>query len=338
MPGYGCELEGGSAVLKRKLIIYPNCSKGGVCSVIRARARCEPDVHYDLIFFHDRGGKYAYDDIENISFRIVRKDRIKGYISYLTKSFEYEEVSVLSDPDAANLCSENENLIVVYEFHSSDMSVVQGELRKLCVDRLAKIYAPSEQMVSLIKEMVPPRIKLRTEVRPNQIDKSLFNSLSHLSYFERSKFDVDGSGIPLLWVGRFDGGKGYPYFLRALSMLPEEYYAIIVVSLESNISRVDKFYSECYAMGVQNRIRLLLDLPQSEMANIYRAVGLNGGALVSTSLMESFGYAVLEALESNVRVVAFDLPVWDNFKSYDNFHRVDSGDVQGVVKKIVNMP
>ena len=317
----------------RKLIVYPNCSKGGICSVIRARARAEPRVHFDLVFFFDRGGKYAYDDIDNVSVRIVRKDRAKSYLTYVTKTFTYEEVSILSDPESANTLSENPELVVTYEFHTSNIEIIRNELSNLNIDKIACIAAPSTQMVELIKEIVPPRIRFRTLVKPNAIDLSLFKRRVSF-YLDYSRFDHDHDGVPLLWVGRFDGGKGYPYFLRALAMLPKMYYAIIVVSLENDISRINNFFAECYAAGVQDRVRILLDLPQPEMADLYLAIGKRGGFLISTSLMESFGYAVLEALESGVNVVAFDLAVWDNFKDYSGFSRVCSGDVQEMVCKI----
>ena len=36
----------------RKLIFYPNLSKGGVSAVIRGRAQAEPDVQFDTVFLH----------------------------------------------------------------------------------------------------------------------------------------------------------------------------------------------------------------------------------------------------------------------------------------------
>mgnify|MGYP007072505742 FL=1 len=78
----------------RKLIIYPNCSKGGVSSVIRGRAADEPNTQFDVVFFNDRGGLRTFSDISNVDVRIIREDRSIAYLTYLVSRMDYDSVPV----------------------------------------------------------------------------------------------------------------------------------------------------------------------------------------------------------------------------------------------------
>ncbi|WP_081993484.1 glycosyltransferase family 4 protein [Kocuria sp. ZOR0020] len=79
---------------------------------------------------------------------------------------------------------------------------------------------------------------------------------------------------------------------------------------------------------MDSRVQLLLNVPQTEMASIYRDARRSGGVLVSTSLLESFGYTVVEALSCHLPVVAFDLPALREHDSHGvDYKLVAPGDV-----------
>src|SRR5699024_12101928 len=108
------------------------------------------------------------------------------------------------------------------------------------------------------------------------------------------------------WVGRFDRDKGFQYAVRTLAQLPEEYFGVFVVSLEHDPARVAAFFNECDTMGVRDRVHLLMDISPLEMSNIYRSARERNGAFISTSLMESFGYAIAESMSCVLSLVAFN--------------------------------
>ena len=318
-----------------KLIIYPNCSKGGVTSVIRGRARNERFTNFDVVFFHDRGGRNAFDDLPNVNVRVVSSGRGPNYLCYLGRVKPYAEISVLSHPETANRLSDLDNVSVSYEFHSSDMSIVKKEIKALNLDRLVNILAPSQQMVDLIREELPPRIRTRVRVERNLVDHYLFNKEGSADFFASSRFASDGESVPLVWVGRFDKGKGYQYFIRLIAALPMEFIGHVVVSLESDPQRAAAFWAECESMGVADRIRVYLNLPQAEVADLYRTARELEGWYVSTSLMESFGYSVAEARACGLRVGAFELPGWDIYADADHVERGDPGATCQMLKVIV---
>lgn len=318
----------------RNLIVYPNCSKGGVTSVIRGRARRSPGDTFDAVFLHDRGGRAAFTDLPNVNVRVVRPDRVSAYLDYVLSAIAYDHISVLSHPEIANQLSANDEVAVRYEFHSSDVSVIEREISALALDRLAGIAAPSSMMAERIVSLLPARMGSRVQVDRNLVDAAVFVPEGDAAALARSRFAADAAATPLVWVGRFDKGKGYQYLLRALALLPERYTGIVVVSLEDDPRRASDFFSEAAALGVSNRVRLLLNLSQAHVAELYRSARDAGGSLIATSLLESYGYSVNEAIGTGLPVVAFDLPVWDEIEDARLLQRVPGGDVQALVRAV----
>ncbi|MGY5318969.1 hypothetical protein ACXA45_06985 [Neomicrococcus lactis] len=310
----------------RKLIVYPNLSKGGVSAVIRGRATSEPETNFDALFFNNKGGADSFTDLPNVETVLVNASRARHYLTFLTNQVQYDEISVLSAPEIANVVSALDQNAVHYEFHSSDMGIIANEIKVLELDRLASIHAPSRVMVHKIRELLPRRIWKRLSVLPNLVDNTNFTTSGPADFFENTGFEDSGK-IPLLWIGRFDQGKAFAHFARLLGALPENYVGHVVVSLEDDPARANKFLSECAAMGVLERVRIYLNLSPATMANAYRSVKNAGGWLVSTSLNESFGYAVAEAASCGLRAAVSDLPVWDLFEPTGLVYRAPSGAV-----------
>jgi len=315
----------------RKLITYPNCSKGGVSSVIRGRAAAEPDTVFDIIFIYDRGGLRAFDDLANVNIRVIRPDRQIAFLKALLNELEYESVHVLSQPLVANELSALDHSAITYEFHSSNMNVVESEISKLDLDRLAEIAVPSKQMETWIRERVPRRLQQRINVVPNLVDELTFQPDGTSTYFDNDP-DFPNDAIPVVWVGRFDRDKGFHYAVRTLAQMPRRFFGVFVVSLEHDPARVAAFLNECDAMGVRDRVHLLMDLSPEEMANIYRSAAARAGVFISTSLMESFGYAIAESMKCGLPCVAFELPILSLHTG--RLSAVPIGDVAGMSRVI----
>lgn len=315
----------------KTLFVYPNCSKGGVTSVIRARAINQPDDHFDLVFFNDRGGLGAFADLPNVNARIVRSDRAGSYLQYISSRQDYDEIRVISSPDIANTLSSSDSDLVIYEFHSSNLKVVENEISELNLDRLAEIVVPSAEMREWLTPRLKRRIRYRLRVEENLIDTSNFHS-GRSGDFLRN-FPLSEDVRPIVWVGRFDSGKGVNYLPRILRQLPREYVAFVVVSLENDSNRAGAFLYECDAMGVGDRVHLLMNLSSAELGDLYRSAAIRDGWYLSTSLMESFGYAVREALECGLGVATFDLPVFKSLRS-DRLVTSPVGDVLDLAQSI----
>jgi len=307
-----------------QIIAYPNCSKGGVSTVIRNRALGSPSEQFLAIFANDRGGASAFADLENVRVEIAPADSIADYILYLMRECEVDRVSVLNLPDVANEIAEVAGERLVYEFHSSDIPWIRREIAQLDLDRVSELAVPSTQMLDLIKGEFPSEISDLFSVSPNQLATSVFTydgaSLSLVEHFGQEV-------TPIVWVGRLEWRKGDVDFLRVLAKLPASFVGIAIISLERNDSAVESFLNEAAQLGVLNRIHLMMDLDQSYVAKIFRGVRDLGGWFISTSYNESYGYAVREALGCGLRVVAYEpeVPVWEDLRVRQDAHFVTTG-------------
>lgn len=316
----------------RELIFYPNRSKGGVTTVIRGRAAADPGRHFDAVFLEERGGATAFDDLPNVESIVIRKDRSEAALKYLVSMREYERASVLSSPETVSHLAGA--LPVRYEFHSSDLKVVKAEIDAVNLDLIDEIAAPSEYMAEHVRSLLPKVHRRKVIVIPNLVDEGTFSPQGPATFFADGAGPAAADARPLVWVGRLDRGKGYRHFVRAVAALPENFYGIMVISLESGPDRVSAFLNECAAMGVQQRIQLYLNLPQQDLASLYRWARDCSGLAVSTSLLESFGYFVAEANACGLPVVAFELPVWREHKRRELIESVPIGSVHHLVQAI----
>lgn len=318
----------------KELIVYPNCSKGGVTTVLRGRASTNPDLALDAIFFEDRGGRNAFDDLSNVRASIIRKDRAKSALQYIAGTQNYDAVSILSAPAFVEPLAGRVPLLR-YEFHSSDLAVVKKEIDHINFAQVDEILAPTQYMVGQICNLLPHIHRSKLRVEPNLVDANTFTTEGDADFYLPSAGNERPGGIPLVWVGRFDNGKGYRHFVRLIASLPQEYFGVVVVSLENDPGRATAFLNECAVMGVPDRIQLFLNLSQADLSKLYRCARDRNGWAVSTSLMESFGYSVAEATACGLRVAAFHLPVWREHPRQNLITVVPTGSVQDLTAAVL---
>ena len=189
---------------------------------------------------------------------------------------------------------------IVYEFHTSTKEVIERELETLELDSVDEIWTPSDWLRNVVVRRLdrPESAKCRTV--PNLIDQNVFHT-----DVPATKIHLDEGQIPILWIGRFDKGKNGNDFFRALSLLDENIVPIMVVSYESEAGRTSKALHEARAYGLAERLQLFLNLSQHQLAGLYTWVRDRGGAFVSTSLAESFGYSIGEALACGLPTAAY---------------------------------
>lgn len=320
--------------MRRKIILYTNCSKGGVTSVIRNRALAEPDTEFTAIFLNDRDGSSSFADLENVNVRLVRRDRAISYLKYLLESFTFDSISILSEPEIANAVSNFSSAPVEYEFHSSDTTVIERELQTLNLKSLDALIVPSAFLRDKVSSLISQQSRVSIVVEPNLVDTATFSE----SFTDRlASFAHFDPGNIVLWIGRFDKGKGYKQFLRILGALPPSFHGVAVVSLEADPSRAAEFFYEADCNNVSNRVTLFSNLSSRDMATLFGMAKNSNGVLLSTSLMESFGYAVAEAISVGTPVVAYDLPALRELEDPNGLvHFVPIGSFQDAVDAITS--
>ncbi|WP_409141976.1 glycosyltransferase family 4 protein [Cellulosimicrobium sp. RS] len=297
-------------------------------TVLRGRATNDKATTFDFLFHNEAGGRASLAATPNIVLHRVAKGRINALAEYLASTQPYREISITSMPELANQVAGVRPDIVSYEVHSSDESVVTRELARLDSDRITTIQVPSRFSAQMVAA-IAPNFASRVSVRPN-----LLPAVEPLAVGRTPHLNFEGRK-PLLWVGRLDKGKNPNDFLRALALLPEDYIGLTVLSLENAPERISRFMGYAASLGLTKRIRVMMDLSPVRLARLYAEVARADGCFVSTSLMESFGYGVLEATSSGLRTVSYDVgALSEHGPSAAPQKLVDVGDVRGLVQAI----
>lgn len=284
------------------LTYYVNCSLGGMTSVYRTRALQSPEVQFDFVFENDRGGRIAFEGLANVNLRVVPKNRVANYLTYLLRTGDYDELRITSNPKLLDQIVVPKSVSVIYEFHSPDAGILRKELKELDPFKTDEVWTPSRWAADLLKSLAPRRTHLTVRPQPNPIDIETFTVEGPVMSFGRS------GSVPVSWIGRLENTqKNYLDFLRTIKVLPEQFFGLVVFSLEHSPERMERFLGDAAILGVEDRIQIYGNLPQKRVADFHRGVRDRGGVFYSTSLSESFGYAVYEASLCGCPVVSFDV-------------------------------
>ncbi|WP_156125261.1 hypothetical protein [Kocuria sp. ZOR0020] len=154
-----------------------------------------------------------------------------NYLNHVLSQREYADVSFLSCPDIVTKLTVPSEVKIDYEFHSSNMTIVADEISNLELSKLNRLIVPSVYMATQLEPLLPTDHVDQVTVVPNLVDTSVF------TFDEALEEPAQISSRPLIWVGRFDKGKGYRYFLRLLAQLPDNYHGVVIVSLETGPDR-----------------------------------------------------------------------------------------------------
>lgn len=105
--------------------------------------------------------------------------------------------------------------------------------------------------------------------------------------------------IQFLWAGKLEPRKCLPLALEAFSRVREFSFRLLVAG---GGPFLHEWQSLTRHLGLEDRVRFLGALPHAEMPTLYRSVD----AFIFTSLQDSFGSQVLEAMAAALPVIALD--------------------------------
>lgn len=122
---------------------------------------------------------------------------------------------------------------------------------------------------------------------------------------------LNPSDQPVLgWIGRIEHNKNWRLFLQIGHALLHRYPNLQLWMFEdANLYEADErtqFDSMVQQLGIGNRLIVRSNVPHTQMPLYLSAIGDSGGILISTSVVESFGYAAAEALSCRCPVLSTD--------------------------------
>ncbi|MCG7410107.1 glycosyltransferase [Paenibacillus sp. ACRRX] len=114
----------------------------------------------------------------------------------------------------------------------------------------------------------------------------------------------------LAWVGRLEKNKNWKHFLEIGSSLTKLIPALqLWMFADPNIyieEERKQFEPMIDKLGLRNKLTIRNNVPHADMMTYFSMVGDSGGLLLSTSILEGFGYAVAEAMCCRCPVLSTD--------------------------------
>lgn len=112
------------------------------------------------------------------------------------------------------------------------------------------------------------------------------------------------------WVGRLEENKNWKDFLLIGAKLIEENPSIQLWMFEDNTLSTKEervaFENKVRELNIEPYLTIYANQPHRKMAEYFSIIGDSGGFLCSTSKVEGFGYAVLEAIVCKCPVLSSD--------------------------------
>lgn len=287
-----------------------------------------------LFTFYVAGG--GVETLNRQRFFALKKYGIESHALYLTKGSGWKNVKdsqmtafITNDKKEIQtlLLREQYDLIVVcldylllskiraLGFDGKIIYDIQGFGTE--VDELFKKAKPFvEQNADAIMSPQTPHLLSRIhKTFPNKPLFSFHNGLD-TQLFSRKKVDIPNKTI-IGWVGRIEENKNWRLFLQIGRQLLNEHFELELWLFEDpNLStnqqrkQLAKWVKQLH---LQDHLKQFFCIPHQEMPVYYSKISASAGFLCSTSILEGFGYAPLEAMSCGCPVLCTDS---DGIKSF----------------------
>ena len=229
----------------------------------------------------------------------------------------------------------NRGIPIIWTIHHASNSLKYESLHtKVSVLILAKIssFVPksiiycSELSFSIHKKFGYCDSKAKTIC--NGIDTNIFKPNSQKRLIQRKKLSINQNEILIGLIARYDPNKGISYFLNIAKTVLNKKNNVKFLMCGTDMNQQNQsLMNQIYNRSLQKNIILLGE--RKDIASVYNSLDL----LICTSITESFGLVIFEAISSGVDVISFDIPALRNI--VDDKNLVIPGDSLSFANKII---
>ncbi|WP_257349103.1 glycosyltransferase family 4 protein [Pseudalkalibacillus decolorationis] len=273
---------------------------GGMETLARQRSEAmkKHGISFDFLYFHP--GKGVQNITGNQTF-ITNKD---DEINRLLKKGNYDLIIVCSDyPFIERLRKLGYSGKILFEVQGlGDFQTADQWLKD------AVHYIEQNDVSGLLYPRTPHLMRLVDLYYPNH-NHFCFDNCIDTSTFQYRKNNCPSQPI-LAWVGRIEENKNWSDYLTILATLrnrnPTIHGWMFEDSSMSSIKERLRFNKSVRTLQLTNSIKMFDNIPHASMADYYSMVGDSGGLLCSTSKVEGFGYAIIEAMSCRCPVLTTD--------------------------------
>ena len=281
----------------RILYCYEFGILGGVCTQLINRLSVlagRHGVEAHLLFARDMGIGATLRDYPRVAFESGEEGIRRRVLDH-----RYDAIVVIDSPRFLEVLRETSVPPPVLEIHTTT-ELGLGYLSSNG-HRPAGVIVPSEYSRELVRDRFAPGDELRVEVIPNVVDRSLFEWTSVRN----------PPGRPVIgWVGKLDDHKNWRGFLDFAALLTSrgtEADFWLVGGETANESRQLELIEQIDRRGLSLCCRWFPRIEYDQMHRLYACIRQSWGAMVITSIDESFGMSALEALVCGCPVIASDV-------------------------------
>ena len=269
-------------------------------------------------------------------FAALKKYGVESHALYLTKGSGWKNIE--ASGMTAFVTNDEQEIKRIFEIEKYDLIFVCADylflskIRKLGfngkivydiqgfgteIDQLLKKAKPfvEEHAAAILS---PNTSHLITKIKKALPDKQLYSFHNGIDTKLFSKKEVEAPQKRIIgWVGRIEENKNWKLFLRLGRHLLNQQFDIELWMFEDPTLSMDEqrkqFARWLKRLELTEHVKMFANIPHGEMPIYYSKIAKSGGFFCSTSLLEGFGYAPLEAMSCQCPVLCTDS---DGVKSF----------------------
>jgi glycosyltransferase involved in cell wall biosynthesis len=295
-----------------------------------------------ITFFYDvcnLGGtesaiKNRMDHLKNLG---VECNIIFLYSSFEQVTFKNHEVYVTRDINKIKYIAKDSDVIVNLSLHEPNLELLYKLNKPIILE--CHCHGIYEHLVnvdkSLVKAVIFPSqselIYAKSQIQSSIPFFFIYNCIGKDFILNRKLVNKKGNKFLLLWIGRIDCTKNWRFLVNLASRLTDD-YVIRIISNTSISAEYTEFLNEIISNGTKERFEIISDNPYDEMVNQYLEAAQNG-CYISSSMAESFGMTILEALYLDCPMVISDIESYREIAGdYAYYYKIN--DLEGCIEGI----
>ena len=312
------------------MFVYQYLTLGGVEAVILSRMKQlrSLGIASQALFFYDLGGRSIFKALEDDIAVSADPQEQSKYIS----EFKPTHLITFDTPQIVPIADQvTRDCRLIYEVHTIYNDYFLPLKDKDMVKSVDAFFVPSEYQRRIVRDILDDHARIY--VVPNGLQEDFLKPIKPPSTVAHRPI--------VIWIGRLDSTKNWRGFLAAGQRIASERMGValwLVGGLNSPHEEQYQLWSLAKKKRLTKNLRWFPSVEHKDMPAVYQYVAASGGCLLSTSLRESFGVAVLEGMACGCPVVVPEASALVDLVNHDETGLLyRSGNYKAASKEILRL-